>query len=1230
MSKISFLILVLVFSQNVFAQETMLVGNESFFVYPHKKSSTVSWIIISATNKKNESNIETLFRNMLPDLAEDSSNYNESLSFFKRDYMGNYYQKSNSKTIAYVRANDAKFFENQFNLFQTLTPSIDKIQDGKYVQLYNEILKLDEKGNLSTDKNQIAGFFEIKNNLLEGFSYCINPNGDTLEKGYYEKGKRIGTWTFYSIFDFNVNNMMTTNEKPIFDKVICQYTDGLINGPYLEYKNDKLIFKGNYTNSEASGEWFCYEDGFYYKGKEEINAYYLREHFTYAKLDEKNPKISHKPIIRSNPFQNFQIYDTVNFKNGINEVSLNFNKLFKFYKKTEEDLELPEEKIYSYDGLDYENEYSNIANINLEYNDQAFLKNKYYSKGKLIDSIGVEFLFDGIYEEFYPNGQKKFNYEIKNGEIVKEDTLFWSNGKAANIIEYSAEANEYYSTIFNNKGELIEKSIFDSLGDFKSKPIDKLAPQEIIIDGFLTKYYKEADIYEYDKYDTLKKLNKEKLTFFKSWYSNKMPCVEMVLDPTIREVKIKINAINQAPKMEINYAFGEDYNFFSAKSVLKFKNISTEVISNGSYEGNISKDSLPSSKIYDLFQGYEITDDYQVLLEGKPYSGTFELNYDAKKPSFSFKENSLKLNLTGLKYQKKLTKEIQSFLKTGNSKQELLSFIDVGQSYENNFKELFPVLNDLYVVDYNEGIMFDESGMPMSKDRAKTKTIVGKFQDGKPTGLWKCLDQFGKILTEINYLNGEKQGEAKFYNYVYPIEKNQMDYYGDEGMYSDYGGMSDVSDFPETKTYYLERISNYNKGIPNGEEIIFDWNGNKTFSGTYKDGFLDGKVLEQNKLITNESIYEDGVLDGIAKTKLTLPGKDTIVLYELNFQNHMLQGESKSFHANGNLAKHGFFLNGEPIQDYEAFDSLGTIYHYVKFLYSYPVEEKIWEENELSVRYLFDWKDSIYFRPEDLVNIPSTYDLLYQYGLMTDESFEQPYYGRPSIIDKNGIKYQITKYYPDQKIARDGFIKNGKKIDCWMYYDYAGHKIYEIDYFDTILKINDSIKFKSKGIRTDFDTLGNFLHSSYVIEKIENYDCSHTDHYEIRQFMTISESGKINVSTEKSRSNGYVKNYYDDGTLQSEGQMLNNLPTGVWKYYTPNGQLNQVGEYVQGKRNGRWLKGDLSKTNYLGDICMNPNLPDLEKRIAYQENLLDIEIRYFKLGKIQTSEYYDINMNGKN
>ncbi len=194
------------------------------------------------------------------------------------------------------------------------------------------------------------------------------------------------------------------------------------------------------------------------------------------------------------------------------------------------------------------------------------------------------------------------------------------------------------------------------------------------------------------------------------------------------------------------------------------------------------------------------------------------------------------------------------------------------------------------------------------------------------------------------------------------------------------------------------------------------------------------------------------------------------------------------------------------------------------------------------MRYLYDWKDSIYFRPNDLVNIPSTYDLLYQFGLMSQEEFEQPYYGRPSIIEKTGIKYQITKYYPDQTVARDGSIDNGKKVGCWFYNNYSGRKLYEIDYFDTILKINDSIKFKSKGIRSDFDSVGNLLHKSYVIEKIENYDCSHTDHYEVRQFMTIWEA-----NSSIKRMNNYVKNYYDDGTLQSEGNMLNGLPSGVWK-----------------------------------------------------------------------------------
>lgn len=57
------------------------------------------------------------------------------------------------------------------------------------------------------------------------------------------------------------------------------------------------------------------------------------------------------------------------------------------------------------------------------------------------------------------------------------------------------------------------------------------------------------------------------------------------------------------------------------------------------------------------------------------------------------------------------------------------------------------------------------------------------------------------------------------------------------------------------------------------------------------------------------------------------------------------------------------------------------------------------------------------------------------------------------------------------------------------------------------------------------------------------------------------------------------------------------------------------GNYVLGKRNGRWLSGDLSKTKYLGEICLNPNMPDIEEEIKYRENMLNLEVIHYRLGK---------------
>ena len=117
--------------------------------------------------------------------------------------------------------------------------------------------------------------------------------------------------------------------------------------------------------------------------------------------------------------------------------------------------------------------------------------------------------------------------------------------------------------------------------------------------------------------------------------------------------------------------------------------------------------------------------------------------------------------------------------------------------------------------------------------------------------------------------------------------------------------------------------------------------------------------------------------------------------------------------------------------------------------------------------------------------------------------------------------------------------------------------------------------------------------------------------------------------TAQHRKNGYVKNYYDNGSIQNEGWVKDGLPTGIWKLYDVNGNLNQVGEYVLGKRNGRWLKGDLGSVKNMSEICLNPNLENLDAILSYQEKLLDVSVITYQIGKELKRKYYGINMNNE-
>ena len=100
----------------------------------------------------------------------------------------------NRKFKKAVRKNPFPLLEERYSLENDIVPCLDKIPDGKYVQYFEGYYPIDKKGRVQQSEKKASGYFTIKNNLLEGDAVWINLQGDTLKKGRFENGLKVGEW----------------------------------------------------------------------------------------------------------------------------------------------------------------------------------------------------------------------------------------------------------------------------------------------------------------------------------------------------------------------------------------------------------------------------------------------------------------------------------------------------------------------------------------------------------------------------------------------------------------------------------------------------------------------------------------------------------------------------------------------------------------------------------------------------------------------------------------------------------------------------------------------------------------------------------------------------------------------------------------------------------------------------------------------------------------------------
>ncbi|MES2556472.1 MAG: hypothetical protein V4604_10000 [Bacteroidota bacterium] len=1232
-------------------QETHVLNGKTYHVYPYQQEIDYSLRTFKFGVKQEEIiHRDSLNRSIVSTEVKEVKRF---LKFPK----GKEFRKYKKTFIALRRDYPGTLMNFRIPLEQDITPTLEPLPDGEYVQFYRDIPYVDKENILRYHNDQVAAVFSLKNNQLNGYACWLTTLGDTIKAGYFLDGLKTGKW-FYNEFEFNTYFAGKPEVAKYLDgtyqdtnTMIVHYANGLLDGPYTNVIDGEIMETGNYTNGEASGEWYEYGYKVTHEGYKTVwtGEVIVKRHYF---IPEK--EMIGKSVIVRNQILDLSSIDRNEFEfenDNMNNFQA-FSYAYHLYEqKEEEGLELPEEKMHSYPGEDYSEgmiygDYgpSTISNLDFSYsrNDRMYLINdKYYTRSQLIDSIGYVFNYDKIYEEYHENGQLKMRYEIKNGSLVQEDTVFWDNGNPVSVINYLSETNQYEEKTFDYLNKLIYVNLYDSIGSF-IKTVNQPAPKNR---HRINNRIYTANLYEsffsYDNMDTLEVplVNVETLTE-SLWRFDTTQATLTVFDPASRTMTTDYYALNKKLVDHSTATFSEDYESVVANEEYNIGDLSSRTLINGSYYHNPGRmypgeslsDTVLNSRVKYWLRSYETTSDYTLYYKNQPFSGTFTINTHVKDFKLKTSSEGIVFNYaTGKKHTKAVEKTFKAYKKKRKEKY-LAQFMTPGTIYNSNVAQSFnynvipfagfvysPVDEGHFYENNNEYNYYDGKSKKLSEKKAESfdKVVNGQFLNGKPSGEWITKDQFGNITAKVPFTNGEVDGTVYYYATEYPEKESGYQPYEMQ--------VNELlkDSFPSKPVYYLAKICHYKNGVLNGPFYEMTWLGDTITQWNYVDGHLEGPSLERTKIAFTKSNYEYGDVDGIMQTYLTLPGRDTTLLFDLNFQNGSLQGESKAYHLNGNLAKHGFFLSGQPIDDFEAFDTLGFKYQYVKFQYNQPIEEKIWEENQLSVRYEFDWKDSIYFNTRDIAGSTSLDRMLYQLGLVGNE-YEEPYMGRPSLVDKTGIDYTMTKYYPNDTVARIGKISSGKKTGHWDFFSYEGRKLYEVNYFDSILQINDSVRFKSKGIMTLLDSTGRAICKSYIVEKIEKYDCSHTDHHEIRMLYTFWERN----ATEH-RINGYVKNYYDNGVLMNEGTVKDGLATGVWKFYDPYGSLNLVGEYVLGKRNGRWLSGDLAQVKYMGDICLNPNLPNLDEIMGYQEKLLDISVIYYQMTAVKKREYYGVNMNAE-
>lgn len=486
-------------------------------------------------------------------------------------------------------------------------------------------------------------------------------------------------------------------------------------------------------------------------------------------------------------------------------------------------------------------------------------------------------------------------------------------------------------------------------------------------------------------------------------------------------------------------------------------------------------------------------------------------------------------------------------------------------------RSTFAIISMLYFLGLNAQNDVDPNGYNVFHYENGNKSSEGAMRNGKPDGYWKTYFEDGGLKSEGNRKDFLLDSVWTFYN--------------DSGK-------------------VIMQIT-YKEGKKNGirktfheAEVIEEQFENDVKQGYTYHYYPDGSLRK-------EIFFVDGLEEGIGKEYAQDDGRVTRLIHykkgfitdieNINRIDHLglKQGVWKEFYPDGALRLEGEYKDGLEHGYFKKYTEEGNLVSTSKFVDG-VLQEDVAELAKLDIKteYYPDGKVKIVASYKDGVPEGVRREYSPEGEIMKGYVFTQGNVVGEGITDEEGLRDGPWKeYYFSGGLKAEGKYKEGKRVGEWKFYHPNGE-------LEQIGVYND--EGEEDGIWTWYYPDGNLLREeSYYKGMRDGYSVEYDENGEIiskgefiedrRQGEWIFDYGDHREEGEyfDGMRNGLWKSYYEDGTLSFEGSFIDDNPNKRHTWYWPNGNKKLEGKYIMGLKEGEWLRYNYDGTPFISIFYEN-------------------------------------------